>query len=315
MPDIYELAKSFRAKLLKREAKTSAEILRAFETVLSNLKPQIEALEKDLETVDTISKVFQLKRYKALESQIKAEIKKFSRIAGEITTTAQKVNLERALDEAKQLIESQISNAFINLPTDAIENFVGLASDGSPLNELFAEIGKGAAQGVKDKIITGIALGHNPRKLASEIRRSFGTPAARALVISRTESLRAYRESSRAVFQTNKSIVSKYIRLSARTARTCAICWALDGEIYETSEPFASHPACRCSILPYMGKPLPSTGAEIFASLDDETQIEILGRAKHQLYSSGEIILNDLVGTRRDKRWGKVRFEKSLRDL
>ncbi|HXG86520.1 MAG TPA: minor capsid protein [Pyrinomonadaceae bacterium] len=316
MPTIFELAQSFRQRLLRREAKASADVLSAFESVLTNLNPKIEALQKELENNPNIElvRIFLLERYKALEAQTKVEIARFSGVAAQITGGAQRINSEFALSEASALIQSQ-TNAFVRLPTRAVESFVGLASDGSSLNKIFAAISGVAVKAVRDKLTVSIALGHNPRKLASEIRRSFGTPAARALTLSRNESLRSYREASRHIYLENSNLVSGYVRLSARNARTCPICWALDGEIYETSEPFASHVACRCSILPYMGKPLAKTGVQIFAALDADNQREILGNGKFELYRAGKISLNDLVETRNDKRWGKVRFEKSLRNL
>lgn len=316
MPTIYELAKTFRASLLKREAKTSAQILATFQTVLTNLQPKIDALQKELENNPeiTLARVLRLNRYKELQSQTKAEIERFAAAAARITAAAQGANAQNGFREAREFIIRQ-TNSFVKLPSRAVQSFVGLASDGSPLEKIFAEISNGAVKAVKDKITVSIALGHNPRKLAGEIRRSFGTPAARALTVARTESLRSYKTASLETYRENSKLLGGWIWLSARSQRTCAMCFAMDGTHHELREEFGSHANCRCSPLPDLGKPLPQTGAEVFAELPDEKQREILGAGKFELYKTDKLKLGDLVETRNDARWGKVRFEKSLKNL
>lgn len=316
MPTIIELAKQYRAALLRREAAASADVLRAFKLVLTNLEPKIKALEAAFENEPdmSLSRVFRLERYKALQAQTKSEIERFAGQAAYITEQAQTVNVAHAFRESSLMIETA-TDAFVKLPTRAINSFIGLASDGSPLVDIFKDISKGAAQAVKDKLTVSIALGHNPRKTASEIRRSFGTPAARALVIARTESLRSYRTANLEVMRENSNLVGGWYWLSARSRRTCALCWAMDGTHHKLTESFASHPVCRCSQIADIGKPLAKTGTQIFASLDEANQLDILGAGKFELYKSGKIELSDLVETKTDARWGKVRTEKSLRAL
>jgi SPP1 gp7 family putative phage head morphogenesis protein len=315
MPTIYELAKSHRSRLLQRESAATREILRAFQVVVDNLAPYIEALEEELKENPALSatKVLLLERYKALESQLKTEIERFSANAARITTEAQRVNTFEAFREAAELIRGQ-SDAFLALPSRAMTSFIGLASDGSPLEKIFADISGGAVQGVKDAIIEGIAFGSSKR-VASNLRKSFGTPAHRALVISRQETLRAYKFAALSVYRDNPTIVKGWIWLSARSSRTCAVCWAMDGTKHKSDEDFGSHICCRCTPLPFIDKELPKTGVEIFDSLDAQTQADILGKSKYELYSNGKIQLMDLVETRNSRRWGKVRSEKALRDL
>lgn len=316
MPTIYELAKQFRLELLRRESETSAEVLSAFETILTNLEPKIKALEAELENNKdmSISRLFRLDRYKALQTQTKAEIERFSVKAAGITERSQTVNVSNAFRESKQMIETGTSS-FVKLPSKAVREFAGLASDGSPLEKVFNEISKGAAQKVKEKLQVAIALGQSPKKTASDIRQSFGTSAHRALVISRTESLRAHRTATLETYKANKELVGGWYWLSARTARTCAMCFAMDGTRHTLNEDFASHPCCRCSMVCDLGKSLPKTGAQVFAGFAKDKQIEILGRAKHELYSSGKIALSDLVEKSKSAKWGVVRREKTLKEL
>ncbi len=61
------------------------------------------------------------------------------------------------------------------------------------------------------------------------IRGRLGGNLVRALRISRTEMLRAYREATRRNYQANGDIVAGWRWLCAKQARTCAACLAMDG--------------------------------------------------------------------------------------
>jgi hypothetical protein len=56
-------------------------------------------------------------------------------------------------------------------------------------------------------------------------------------------------------------------------------------------------------------------GPQIFAKLPEDQQRAILGPAKFAAYQAGAIGLEDLRGIRRDPRWGKVGYERSLREV
>ncbi len=71
-----------------------------------------------------------------------------------------------------------------------------LASDGSPLRELFEALGERTGWGVREALETAVATGMGPRETARLVHQQFGMGLNRALTIARTEQIRAYREAS-----------------------------------------------------------------------------------------------------------------------
>jgi hypothetical protein len=142
----------------------------------------------------------------------------------------------------------------------------------------------------------------------------------RALRISRTEIIRAKRESSRLSYKENPKLIGGYIRKSSRTSTTCAACWALDGTIYSLDTPLDDHPNGLCYEVPYIPEldkfyDRSDTGAAAFERLSPEEQREILGPAKYEGYKKGLFGLNDLVTHTHSDKWGDITTEASLKSL
>lgn len=116
----------------------------------------------------------------------------------------------------------------------------------------------------------------------------------------------------------------------------CAACLAMDGSLHDLSETLDSHVQCRCAPVPVTKSwadilgPLGidtsdipdasivnsdyETGAQWLDSQDEATQRAILGNAKYDAYTNGDITLSDLVGTKSDADWGNSIYERSLAD-
>jgi len=60
---------------------------------------------------------------------------------------------------------------------------------------------------VRDALIAGVGTGQNPRIIARQIRQALRGNLVRALRISRTETLRSYREASHRSYQANDDIM------------------------------------------------------------------------------------------------------------
>lgn len=313
---VIELAEKFKTALLRREAKAVTEILQAYRQILSNLSPQIANLEKYL--VDnpkiSVTDIFTLRRFKELEKQIEAEIKNFAQVANKRVSEFQRINAATAINNATEFLRS--ASSFTALPKSAIEQFVGMTLDGSPLRKAFENLAPHAVESVRNKILEGVALGYNPKKTASQIRQSLGGNAARALTITRTSTLNAYREATRETYKRNSRIVKGWIWYASLTGRTCVICWSMHGEVFDNNTPMETHPNCRCTMLPYLSeKSLIESGENEFKNLAEKEQREILGKSAFETYQKGEVKLADFVGVRRDEKFGVTRYRKSLDTL
>jgi len=175
-------------------------------------------------------------------------------------------------------------------------------------------------------LIEGLALGHNPRETAREMRDALGGDLARALKISRTETLRAYRESTRRSYEENRDLIVGWYWMAGKDARTCAACLAMDGTLHKLDEPLDDHPNGRCTMIPALDPSLGIKGAprggqltwqagsDWFAEQDEETQRKVLGDAGYDAYQAGAIELSSLVGQSESKVWGTTRRVVGLQE-
>ena len=321
--DIYQLADGFRRQLLANERRAATAMAQEYGRVWKRIQGEIHDIYQELyQTGLTDNLTYRLARIDELRVQVEAEIGRFAQYAeGEITGQERQAVTD-ALAHSEQLVRAQLPEAMIGwvrLPAGALENLVGVLQDGSPLADLLAELGPDAARLVSDGLIQGLALGLGAAEIAREIRAGLGGNLVRALRIARTETLRAYREASRAAYQANNDLVAGWVWRSGRNRRTCGACWAMDGTFHTLDEMLDGHPNCRCYMVPVVrGKPniaLRKNGVEAFNELWQVEQLAVLGPAKFTAFQDGAITLTDLVGRRFDARWGSMRYEKSLIEI
>jgi SPP1 gp7 family putative phage head morphogenesis protein len=313
---VIELAEKFKKSLLNREAKSVAEILKAYRQILRNLEPQIANLEKHLADNPRISvtDLFTLDRFKKLEKQIEVEINNFAHVANKQVSEFQRINAEIAVRNVQEFLRE--SSSFTALPKGAIENFVGMSLEGSPLRKAFERLAPHAIESVRNKILEGIALGYNPRKTASQIRQSFGSNAARALTVTRTATLNAYREATRETYKRNSRIVKGWIWYASLSRRTCVVCWSMHGTKHSVEQTLDSHPNCRCTMLPYLNEnSVITTGEDEFRKFSAKDQREILGNAAFEKFEKDKIKLADFVGVRNNEKFGKSLYRKPLKEI
>jgi SPP1 gp7 family putative phage head morphogenesis protein len=302
---------------------------------LAVLTRRIEAAQARGEAV-TSAWLFQRGRLEELLRQTEAEVNRFARFADQAVTDQQAGAVTAAQAHAHDLVSSTLSGpaearasilgSFTTLPREAVQDLVGFSQDGSPLRVLFDGMGTDAGQTMQRELIAGLVQGENPRKIARQVRDAMGAPLDRALVISRTETLRSYREASRRNYEENEDVVEGWIWFSAQDATTCACCWAMHGQFFPNSEHLDGHMNCRCTMLPQtrswqdLGFNLPDTrpqvrpGPAAFAELPDRQKRDILGPGRYDLYNRG-VGLDEFVGRRDNGDWGTMRYVKPIKDI
>ena len=157
--------------------------------------------------------------------------------------------LEAAFADASLLgipVEWDLENPFVQDVLDALADEVkGVAE--TTKDEIRALVGRQAAEG------------WTIDQLAAELEQSGVTrSAARAAIIARTETTRAYSLGSIAAFQVS-GVVDRLEWLTAQDEKTCPECAALDGQVAAMGQSFdggvmfpPAHPNCRCAILPVL---------------------------------------------------------------
>ena len=334
-----QLALERRKELLALDARMAAEILAAYRAIERHLAEQIRGLRLLLAqpagtTPEKLASLLaQKSRFAQLQQQIVHEIWVMSHTIAPQITAAQSTAVELGASHAAELMQAAIPATTIGVEFNAIDfgavkTFVGLMGDGTPIFRYFVTVlSKDAAIRVREALLMGLVTGQGADAIARQLKDALNGNRARAQTIARTEITRAYRKSAIEEYLANDDVVEGWVWTAARDGRTCAVCWAMDGQFFENDQPFESHVNCRCVARPqsktFAELGIESTvetraviepGEEAFAKLPADRQLEILGPAKYEAYKSGKLRLRDLVGFKSDRTWGGSRFERSLAD-
>lgn len=337
---VYEAARAYRRALARGDEQAARRIVAAWQRSLARIEITLDALTAEIEAAEEAGTrvhpawVFQRDRYKLLESQIVGELGRFVGIVDDEATRAQAQAAGIAGQMARDLASLQLNSATIaaqwaHANPVALANLIGASGDG-PLRDLFVGLSPAGAMGAREALEQSVALSLSPRETAAAVKRALNVPLYRALTIVRTEQMRAFREASRLEYAANPHLVEGWVWLAARDGRCCAFCWSMNGSHHAADEPMATHPNCRCTMVPRTfswdelgmgglgltgaGVSIPD-GEEAFARAPASLQLQVLGPGKYAAYERGDLSLADLRGFRDDPRWGRVGFEKPLRDV
>ena len=268
MPDpaVVVAMRQFKAGLLAQEAAQMQEMAARWVIIERRLEADILALAEEVAAMRqagqavNVGKLYRLDRYKKLLVQTNNEMLGYVKYLDGRIAEAQARMAQLGISNASQAIRyaawPQVIQTFDVLPISAVEYMVGNAANGAPLGELLKlrmirDAEGNVLPGVWDRLTTtlvnGTGLGWNPRKTARVMRADLAQGLDKALVISRTETLRVYRESSRAQYQ-ESGVVEGQRRLAAHDDRTCAACLMADGEILGLNETMYDHVQGRCVV-------------------------------------------------------------------
>lgn len=321
--NIYDVVEKQRAALLAKEYQTVKGIVRAYEVAERRVEASIRQFQAKIKAAQnaglepSLAWYYQEARLENILREIRMHLDEFSKDALEFAEKGRSDAYELGAVHALRLAEAQVYGDIAGLNAGAFTNAQALLSAASPLKVLFDEIGPTAAVKAREVFAEGIAAGWNPRKmgrvLANEIE---GLAKRRAILIARTEQIRAYRTANADVYKRNADVLRGWRWTAAKTPATCAMCLALDGEIFPVDQVLSSHPACRCSMLPLprtdFGGPQPTLGEDYFAKLSEEEQDRILGKGKAKMYREGKITLKDNVRWKDSPEWGRQPSPRSL---
>jgi len=331
-------ADRFYRALLAREREASREMARAYGVAWRRVRQRLDALLAQMTAAReagqdvSIPWLFQQQRLEALQRQIEAEMRRWASVATERATELQRdaVDLAQRQAEAETLAAlgpppPGVAVTWKRLSKEALTDLVGFASDGTPLRQLLDALGAEASQQVREALIAGMATGENPRRIAQRVKEAFGGDLVRALRVSRTETMRAYRTAAVRNYQANSDVVKGWIWNAACDTRTCVACWAMHGSEHSFEDDLQDHPNGRCARSPWVRswaelgfegmpeKPPMKSGEERFAELTAEEQDKILGKAGGAAYRGGAAKLSDFATTKTSAAWGTHVQRKSLK--
>lgn len=333
-----------RARLLALDAQAHRDLIDAYQRVERQLDRDLEALVDRIERAQASgvevreSWLRTERRYLLLLDQLRERLDDFNDVAIGVAVTTQGKTVREAPAHARDLTlaalgpaprgpTASVTNTFDRLPTEALERLIGNTQTGAPLGVLFETIAPQGAREVRDTLLSGIARGQNPRVIARAVREVAELPALRAMTITRTESLRAYRQATTETYR-KSGLVQAWVWHATRSERTCPVCLAMHGTAHSLDEQLSSHPNCRCVQVPktasweelgFKGtpdtRPTIQTGEELFDQMDDGDRLAILGRQRLDAYEAGNLTLKDMVRPTQDPVWGPGLRQASLREL
>lgn len=315
MPDstVITVMRQWKAALLRDERAQMQEMARRWLGVERRLMGQMEALAWQMDAIKrdggTVSRELLMDdaRYRQLLVQLTGELERYSDYTARTIADRQRQLARLGIAHAENAITAQgITAGFNRLPVEAVEYMVGLTGSGSPLRTLIAQSWPLAADGLTQELINGVALGYNPRKTARLMAQAATGSLDRMMVISRTETLRVYRQANRESYLAS-GVVNAYKRLATHDARVCAACLMDEGHTYELGEEMPEHPQGRCTMVPLVeGMPSPKwqLGREWFEEQPDSTQRDILGKGRYYAWQNGDFDLGEIVTVKPNPIWG-----------
>jgi SPP1 gp7 family putative phage head morphogenesis protein len=317
-PRVIQVIDDQRARLQAHEADIMREMAQRWLKVEDALKADMLDLSLYLDELrlrgETISaaRLMQMDRYRQMIADARREHEQYSRWLADSLAADQRGQVAQGITDAQKLIEAAGEDAriahlvFDRINVSAVEFMVGFASDGTPLYDLLRASYPESVVKLTDALIQGLAKGVGPRATAAAMAENMAGNLDRALLIARTEQLRALRAGNQAQFQ-QSNVVSGYIRRAQRNATVCPACLSLDGKIYPTDELFAQHPADQCYMQPVLrfGKtPSFPTGQEWLATQPESVQRQILGKGKFELYKDGKLDWSKVAVVHDNPIWG-----------
>lgn len=323
MSELERAVARFRAAMARRDAAAVAELTRAYAQAsraladaLGELYARMAAAAEAGETVP-LHWLLERERLDAIERSLREAVREavgpaYTRTAADIGAAA-RLGASSAASLYELLMGAPIPPGRA-LSVRAIEQLAATLTQGSPLRALFDALPGQAGAQARAILIQSVGRGRNPKDTARRLRDALDGNRARAATIARTESHRAFRSAQLEQYALNTDALAGWIWICACDFRSCAVCISMHGSVHPMTEPFGSHPNCRCSPapLPRTLPPKVEPGADVFAGWSDRQQLAVLGPGKFEAYHDGRLALADLVGERNDPRWGLVRYERSL---
>lgn len=315
---VQAVLEEYRALVLAQDAETMEELARRWLQVERRLEAQFRALTLEIAELRqnqepvSLSKLFQMERYRDLLAQALAETRAYARWAEGMIAERQRVMAGMGIESTQALIRESYLEAgkavarYNLLPVEAVEAMIGFAGNGSPLYDLFMESYPDSIDALNQALITATARGENPRRTAQMMAEAMRGNLQRALVVSRTEQLRAFREA--ATLQMKESgVVEGWIWRSAKQERTCLACLAMDGTVHELDEELDDHPNGRCFKQPIIKglKPVEVQSSRAwFEDQVEEVQRAMMGAERFEAWQAGQFEFGDLAQRRENDEWG-----------
>lgn len=351
MPDVrqrgllYDQAAEFATRLEARDEAAAMSMLNAWSDSYWGVRQEMDQFLAKVEAARAAGQktspawAFQQRRIQTVMDQARTEMARYADTAAAMVTDRQRQAIAEGTSDAASLASTVVREGLPGLDvsldrvnTAVLEKGAGFLADGSVLrNHLARTMPTDAADAIRDALIQGLARGKSQDWMTRQATRALGLSHGRAVTILRTESLRAYRAASQAVYEANADVMGSWTWHAHLDARTCVACVLMDGTEHPLNSTLDGHPRCRCAMVPRTrswedilgadGEGIPDTrppvrsGKAWLESQAPDTQRAIMGRAKFTAWQEGHVSLDDMVARTHSPGWGTMRTERSLKAI
>jgi hypothetical protein len=260
VPDLTALALTQQDALFASEERLQHELAQAYQEVAARLDKDIARLVGKIEAArnagEKVTETWlfgsQL-RLRRLQVQVESELEKYGVLIEDRVTGMQAEAVRMAQGHAQELMRlglGSLSHSFTGLPREAVRGIVGkLAHNSEPLATALSKYPQEASAAIRKQLVIGVALGHSPRKVASELSKVVGGKAGDYLTLAATEVVSAHRNAGLEVLKQNRDIVDGWEWLLGKSD-ACPFCVSKTGRVYSLDTPFDTHPRCKCTAIP-----------------------------------------------------------------
>lgn len=245
--DAKKVQDAFLEKMFRYEANENRLLAQKWQGVSSHL----DGLIQDLANKEFLSKdqLFKSELYKKFLRESKVQTELFNNYAMGLVIDRETLYAKYGLASSQEMIGLVRTN-FNRLGFDAVKNFVAVSSKGSPLEKLFAKSYPMVVDKLTQTLTNSIALGYGADKTARLLAENMNGNLTRARVISRTESMNVFRQTSIQQMK-DSGVVKGWTRIEQDDAPD-DFCQEQNGTNHSFDEPFDSHPNCRGTSIPWI---------------------------------------------------------------
>lgn len=344
MPEIPNILGNFKSQIVGYSAEAVMLILREYADAIRRIQQDLDQLSRVIEQLKAQNRIvsendiFTQLRYRQFLNQLRQEMRDYATFVTDVVSFSQREAIASAFAQTEAIMAAAYRDlpkgmlqSFTRFDEFAVRNIVFRLNNESYLRTLTRQFEQHAVLAVKNTLIDGVITGRSIKEIKHEFVTQLDIVPTRAETIARTEIISAYRDANLERYR-HSSAVKGWQWSATLDHRTCAMCIAMDGQVFPLSVPFATHPSCRCSPIPvlytfqelglgYLGlqEPVPpdfgKRGEEWFKSQPLSVQENILGKSKFELYRTNQINLQDLVQEFRHPVYGASRQERSIRSM
>lgn len=331
MATVAEVIREGQRAIRQLEPRLTAELLDAYERVWQSVEREIRyrdaLIQQAVDAGEEVSEAWLRRQawYRQLQDSIDVEVARFQQHAVSGLVGAQSEAVAVSAATGREFVQAlNLSSSFAGrVNPGAMERWVSALQPNSPIRGVLAKYGARAEAALVARLTEGIGSGQGIGTMVRNLRRDIGpdVTAGRLQTIARTETMRAFRGSSRDQFTSMPAgVITGYRWTASLSTRTCVACIALHGTISRTYR-MDQHVACRCVQTPIVSdqyappRVFGPAGEVWFAEQPLDVQQAILPSARHwEMYREG-LPLSEIVGYRRSSKWGTSVRVKSAAEL